>query len=167
VQREIDELTSHPNLPGAVGFGVLAAAAGAVTLFAVARLAVAPGGGVGWVVIETLAIGSGWLVGKAVVLGSGNKRGPSLQLTAGTLSSIPLLGCRYLLINYLWAKQMAGSFTGWLTPSKFLALYGRLLVHGAVIVDFPFLALAIACGVTVPLADRLVSELPRWAHRRA
>jgi hypothetical protein len=166
VQHEIDEQTSHPNLPGAVGLGALAAALGSVGWFAVARLAVAAEGGVGWVVVGMLAIGIGWLVGKAVVLGSGNKRGPSLQLISATLSSIPLFGGRYLLLNHLMSRQMAASFTNWLTPSQFLTIYGRLLMHGAIIVDLGFLALAIACGAVQPSADKLFSEPPPWARQR-
>jgi hypothetical protein len=165
VQHEIDAQTSHPNLQGAVGLGALATAVGSVAWFAVASLAVAGGGGGVWVVVEMLAIGIGWLVAKAVGLGSGSKRGPSLQLISATLSAITLFGGRYLLLNHLMRKQMTVSFTGWLTPSQFLSMYGRLLMHGAITVDLLFLTFAIACGAVQLSADSLVSKLPPWARR--
>lgn len=164
-REEVSQQTSHPNLGGAIALGLVAAALGAVGWYGMGRLALAGGGGGVWIVTEMLAIGGGLLVGKSVVLGSGNKRGVQLQYISGLLSFVPLLGGRYLLINYLLRSQPNANFTGWLALGPFVARYMRVLLHGAIIVDLPFLAFATTCAVALPIEDKLVSKLPPWARQ--
>jgi hypothetical protein len=164
VEQEIEQLTSSPNLIGAVVLGAVAAAVVATAWYGIS------------VVLEPMptfeaigiAAGIGWLVGKAVVLGSGNKRGPSLQWAAGALAGAAVLGGQYLTLNHLVSKLAGGGFSGWLSWKQFFILLGRLTAHGKGFDELLLFTVAISCAGVLPRADKLVSTPPRkmrrWPH---
>jgi len=151
-EMEIEQMTSHPNLVGAVLLGVLAAAAGSMAWYGVA------------IIINReyfiLAVGIGWLVGKAVVFGSGNKRGQGLRITAGILAFVGLVGGRYLLVNHMLSTALTGWSLRWLTFRQFIAINARLLEHGNGIGDLICAVVAVAYAAMLPRPDRLASEAP-------
>jgi hypothetical protein len=149
---EIAEMTNHPNLVGAALLGALAALAGSIAWYGF-RL-----------IIDReyfiLAIGIGWLVGKAVVLGAGNKRGQGLQIAAGALAFIGIVGGRYLSVNHFLSAAMPDRPLGWLTFRQFMAINARLLERGNGIGDLICSVVAASCAVLPPRPDRLVPEAP-------
>jgi len=151
-EMQIEQMTNHPNLLGAVLLGAIAALAGSLA----------------WYVLSVeikheyviLAIVIGWLVGKAVVVGSGNKRGAGLQVVAGALAFIGIMGGRYLLVNHFVSSVAPDRLTGWLTLHQFMAINGRLLERGDGLFDVICSIVAVCYAVVLPHADRLVSEVP-------
>lgn len=151
-EMEIEEMTNHPNLAGAVLLGTLAALAGSIAWYGVS------------VMIEReyilLAMGVGWLVGKAVVFGSGNKRGSGLQVAAGILAFVGIVGGRYLLVNHFLSAADPDQFSGWISVPQFVAINARLLEHGDGIMDLICSLVTIAYAVMLPRPDRLAAEAP-------
>ena len=78
---------------------------------------------------------------------------------------IPLIGGRYLFLNYLMFTLGQAPAAKLLTPGGFLVMYGRLLLRGSFVLDVPFLAMLMVCSAALPIADRLYSQLPPWAHK--
>jgi len=151
-EMELEQMTGHPNVAGAVLLGLLAAIAGSVAWC-------------GFTILHNreyfvLALGIGWLVGKAVVLGSGNKRGQGLQVIAGVLAFAGIVGGRYFLLNHFLRIAMPDKFSSWLTFRQFMVINGRLLKHGNGIGDFICSVIAVAYSLVLPLPDRLDSEPP-------
>jgi len=149
---EIEEMTNHPNLLGAVLLGALATLAGSVAWYVAAVVTNRQ--------YMILAIGVGWLVGKAVVLGSGNKRGAELQVAAAALAFIGILGGRYLLVNHFVSVVAPNRASAWLTLQQFIAINGRLLQNGNGFFDLLCSVIAVCYALALPRADRLVSEAP-------
>lgn len=151
-EMQIEEMTNDPNLLGAFLLGAIAAVAGSLA----------------WYVLSVgidheyviLAIAVGWLVGKAVVVGSGKKRGVALQVVAGALAFIGIMGGRYLFVNHFVSVVVPDRATGWLTFHQFMAINDRLLEYGDGVFDLVCSIVAVCYAAALPRADRLVSKAP-------
>ena len=153
VEQEIEQLTSNPNLVGAVALGALAAAVGSAAWYGFAVGGKEETG--------VIAVGIGLLVGKAVAFGSGNKRGPSLQAIAGVLAGSAVLAGQYLILNYFSSKLQDVGSVGWLSWKQSLILFGRVLAHrNRFLHELLFLLGAASCAQISPRADKLTSKPP-------
>ncbi len=134
LQDILEQETRTPNIPLALGAGLLGAAVAGLIWYYFVTLTEFQFG--------LISILMGWLVGKSVVWGSGNKRGTRLQLLSLSLTIVAIIFSEYLILNHYFIEEFGGQY-GNLTFSDFLRMYGLYFTQASGFINLLFYGIAI------------------------